>query len=48
MTYSTAGEYGFDMNDSEIAGDQYHFLQKSFHEFNQATERLQNAFTNLE
>lgn len=48
MTYSTAGEYGFDMNDSEMAGDQYHFLQKSFHEFNQATERLQNAFTNLE
>lgn len=36
------------MNDLERAGDQYHFLQKSFYEFNQATERLQNAFTNLE
>lgn len=46
--YSTAEGYGIVMNDAEIAGDQYHFLQKSFHEFNQATERLQNAFTNLE
>lgn len=36
------------MNNSEIAGEQYFFLQKSFHEFNQATERLQNAFANLE
>jgi PAS domain S-box-containing protein len=48
MTHNTAEEYGIVMNDSEIAGDQYHFLQKSFHEFNQATVRLQNAFTNLE
>ena len=36
------------MNNSEIAGDQYLFLQKSFNEFNQATVRLQNAFANLE
>lgn len=36
------------MNNSEIAGEQYFFLQKSFHEFNQATEKLQNAFANLE
>ncbi len=36
------------MNNSEIAGDQYLFLQKSFNEFNQATTRLQKAFANLE
>lgn len=36
------------MNNAKIAGDQYLFLQKSFHEFNQATVRLQKAFTNLE
>ncbi|HBH88129.1 MAG TPA: hypothetical protein DDY17_11110 [Syntrophaceae bacterium] len=48
MTYDAAEEYGIDMNESEIAGDHYHFLQKSFNEFNQATVRLQHAFTNLE
>jgi PAS domain S-box-containing protein len=31
-----------------MAEDQYLFLQKSFNEFNQATERLQNSFANLE
>jgi PAS domain S-box-containing protein len=36
------------MNNSETAGDQYLFLQKSFNEFNQATTRLQRAFANLE
>jgi PAS domain S-box-containing protein len=36
------------MNDSEMAEDQYLFLQKSFNEFSQATERLQNSFANLE
>ncbi|MGA3207180.1 MAG: ATP-binding protein [Syntrophales bacterium] len=36
------------MNDSEMAEDQYLFLQKSFNEFNLATERLQNSFANLE
>jgi PAS domain S-box-containing protein len=36
------------MNDQEMAEDQYLFLQKSFDEFNQATERLQNSFANLE
>ncbi|HYA15752.1 MAG TPA: ATP-binding protein [Syntrophales bacterium] len=36
------------MNNSEIADSQYLFLQKSFNEFNQATTRLQKAFTNLE
>jgi PAS domain S-box-containing protein len=36
------------MNDQEVAEDQYLFLQKSFNEFNQATERLQNSFVNLE
>jgi PAS domain S-box-containing protein len=46
LNYS--GKYKIIMNNSEIAGDQYLFLQKSFHEFTQATERLQNAFANLE
>jgi PAS domain S-box-containing protein len=36
------------MNDQEMAEGQYLFLQKSFNEFNQATERLQNSFANLE
>ena len=36
------------MNNSEIAEDQYIFLQKSFNEFTQATTRLQEAFANLE
>jgi PAS domain S-box-containing protein len=36
------------MNDQEMAEDQYLFLQKSFNEFNQATERLQNSFASLE
>jgi PAS domain S-box-containing protein len=36
------------MNDQEMAEDHYLFLQKSFNEFNQATERLQNSFANLE
>ena len=36
------------MNNSEISGDQYLFLQRSFDEFNQATARLQKAFDNLE
>lgn len=36
------------MNDQEMAEDHYLFLQKSFTEFNQATERLQNSFANLE
>ena len=36
------------MNNSEIADNQYLFLQKSFNEFNQATTRLQEAFANLE
>jgi PAS domain S-box-containing protein len=31
-----------------MAEDHYLFLQKSFNEFNQATERLQNSFANLE
>jgi PAS domain S-box-containing protein len=36
------------MNDQEMAHDHYLFLQKSFDEFNQATERLQNSFASLE
>jgi PAS domain S-box-containing protein len=36
------------MNDQEMAEDQYLYLQKSFNEFNQATERLQNSFASLE
>jgi len=36
------------MNDQEIVEDRYLFLQKSFNEFNQATERLQNSFASLE
>ncbi|HUH66063.1 MAG TPA: ATP-binding protein [Syntrophales bacterium] len=36
------------MNETEIEQDQYRFLQKSFIEFNKATERLQNSFANLE
>ena len=36
------------MNDQEMAEDHYLFLQKSFNEFNQATERLQNSFASLE
>ncbi len=36
------------MNNSETAEKKYLFLEKSFHEFNQATVRLQNAFSNLE
>jgi PAS domain S-box-containing protein len=36
------------MNDQELAEDQYLYLQKSFNEFNQATERLQNSFASLE
>jgi PAS domain S-box-containing protein len=36
------------MNNSEMAENQYLFLQKSFNEFNRATERLQNSFANLE
>lgn len=48
MRYNTLEKHGIMMNDSDMEGDQYLFLQKSFHEFNQATERLQNAFTNLE
>ncbi len=36
------------MNDQDMAQDHYLFLQKSFDEFNQATERLQNSFASLE
>jgi PAS domain S-box-containing protein len=36
------------MNDQEMAQDHYLFLQKSFDEFNQATERLQSSFASLE